>query len=85
MISQKGSNGDRKLWFFGRTIINLALFVQRYIFGQKLDKKGQNVRVKKLLWADENFFQNECTLSYWASIRLKMKQTEYTPALYKKA
>ena len=35
IVSQKGSNGDGKLHFFGRDYILLALFAQKHIFGQR--------------------------------------------------
>ena len=35
IVSQKVSNGDGKLQFFGGTIILLAFFVHEYIFGQR--------------------------------------------------
>ena len=30
IVSQKGSNGDGKLYFFGRDYVLLALFAQKY-------------------------------------------------------
>ena len=44
IVSQKSSNEDGKLHFFGGTIILLALFVSKMYV---LDTKEQSVRVKK--------------------------------------
>ena len=35
VVSQKRSNGDRRLHFFVQDYILLALFAQNYIFGQR--------------------------------------------------
>ena len=54
----------------GGTIILLALFVQRNIFGQSY-------------LALKSFAQNESALRYWASMQLKMNRRKYTPVYEK--
>ena len=46
IITQKGSNGDGKLHFFGRGYVLLALFAQKIHLWPKVTK-GQSVRVIK--------------------------------------
>ena len=41
LVSQKSSNGDEKLHFFGRDYNLLTHFAQKYIFGHKNTSLGK--------------------------------------------
>ena len=66
IVSQKGSNGDRKLQFFGGYYNFTHTLCSKIHLWAKicLYAKEQSVRVKNLLSALQNFAQNECALRY---------------------